>query len=163
MPSSNRPCWELKVEGQCFDRMPVSGQRGGLGGLSTKQLGTSVGQALRFCVLLPRSRLISFLQPTPAVGDCMKNVVLRTPALYCIVWKSRPPSLQVCGHAQTFGTSLWPVLSPVRFTSQAKKKLIPCLLCGMKSLVSFFIFARPCSESVVMPRPLARVCGLYCR
>ena len=82
-------------------------------------------------------------------------------ALYCTVWKSRPPSLQVCG--QTFGTSLWPVLSPVRFTSQAKKKLIPCLLCGMKSLVSFFIFARPCSESVVMPRPLARVCGLYCR
>ena len=96
----------------------------GLGGLSTKQLGTSVGQALRFCVLLPRSRLISFLQPTPAVGDCMKNVVLRTPALYCIVWKSRPPSLQVCGHAQTFGTSLWPVLSPVRFTSQAKKKSV---------------------------------------
>ena len=42
-------------------------------------------------------------------------------------------------------------------------KLILCLLCGMKSLVSFFIFARPCSESVVMPRPLARVCGLYCR
>ena len=62
---------------------------GGLGGLSTKQLGTSVGQAFRFCVLLPRSSLISFLQPTPAVGDCMKNVVLRT---------------------------------PLRFTSQAKKK-----------------------------------------
>ena len=38
-----------------------------------------------------------------------------------------------------------------------------CLLCGMKSFVSFFIFARPCSESVVMPGPLARVCGLYCR
>jgi hypothetical protein len=50
------------------------------------------------------------------------NVVLRTPALYCIVWESQPPSLRVCGHAQTFGTSLWPVLSPVRFTSQAKKK-----------------------------------------
>ena len=38
-----------------------------------------------------------------------------------------------------------------------------CLLCGMKSFVSFFIFARPCSESVVMPGPLARVCGLCCR
>ena len=29
-------------------------------------------------MLLPRSRLTSFLQPTPAVGACMKDVVLRT-------------------------------------------------------------------------------------
>ena len=132
-----------------------------MGGLSTKQLGTSVGQALRFCVLLPRSRLISFLQPTPAVGDCMKNVVLRCSVLHsleepaplstslwscpdlwhesvaCIVtgeihkpsqeevdplfavWHDIPrflfhlcqTLLRVCGHAQTFGTSLRPVLS----------------------------------------------------
>ena len=26
----------------------------------------------------------------------------------------------------------------------------------------FLMFARPCSESVVMSRPLARVCGMYC-
>ena len=48
---------------------------------------------------------------------------------------------------------------PRCFLDFAREK---CLLCGMKSLVLFFIFARPCSESVVMPRPLARVCGLYC-
>ena len=36
-------------------------------------------------MLLPRSRWISFLQPALAVGDCLKKVVLRAPALYCVV------------------------------------------------------------------------------
>ena len=135
----------------------------GLGGLSTKQLGTSVGQALRFCVLLPRSKLISFLQHGVCCGRlhekcCVAHACsvlhsLEEPAplptslwscpdlwhesVACIVtgeihkpsqeevdplfavWHDIPrflfhlcqTLLRVCGHAQTFGTSLRPVLS----------------------------------------------------
>ena len=64
----------------------------------------------------------------------------------------------------------WGPWDPAIYIMSHPSQDLPTLLRRRKVFVVWheiqcflYIFARPCSESVVMPGPLARVCGLCCR